>query len=86
MPNKIPFRFKPTKRKANDGEVSAYTNAQKAEAAGFTLITYTKIKGDYDVAGDITDLLTDLGHLCDQKKLDYRALIKSALMHWETER
>jgi hypothetical protein len=43
------------------------------------------LKPDWYPQDTVTDLLTDLRHLCDFADLDFEALCESSLMHYEAE-
>lgn len=64
-------------------------NEERVEVARKTLDRYCFVKGcDPSLdnqESNITDLLTDLWHLCDDEKLDFHRLLASAQMHHEAE-
>ena len=60
----------------------AKTRAAEALAA---LAARSEAKGT-ELATSIQDLVCDLGHLCDDNKLDFVAILTRAIRHWQVER
>ena len=60
----------------------AKTRAAEASAA---LAARGAAQGD-DLPTSISDLVCDLGHLSDDNKLDFVAILTRALRHWQVER
>ena len=60
----------------------AKTRAAEALAA---LAARGAAQGD-DLPASIQDLVCDLGHLCDDNKLDFVAILTRAIRHWQVER
>jgi len=87
------FRFKPHKRKANDGSVSDRNNGIRAEDAGIILEVYKrqylKEHGPVDESAAV-DLVCDLAHWCDRERValdtDFEAVVRMARVSWEEER
>lgn len=67
------------------------TNASRQQAAHATLAHYVAAKGNMDtnfesdLEGYITDLLTDLRHLCGSRGIDFDARVESSAMHYAEE-
>lgn len=80
------FRFKPNKRIANDGGTSIYTNEDKALAAQEALNHYPHKEDENEDETNMTDLIADIGHLCDMNHIDFERVLRCATMHWEEER
>lgn len=59
------------------------TNAERAAIAESCLLVkkYCDEKRE-----NITDLISDLLHLCDREGLDAEEIVDNAKMHWEAER
>ena len=60
----------------------AKTRAAEASAA---LAARSEAEGA-ELATSIQDLVCDLGHLCDESKLDFVAILTRAIRHWQVER
>ena len=60
----------------------AKTRAAEALAA---LAARGAAEGD-DLPASIQDLVCDLGHLCDENKLDFVDILTRAIRHWQVER
>jgi hypothetical protein len=60
-------------------------NHTRAGWAGRALDTYRRQVGDNDDATLIVDLITDLGHLARQRKLDFVHQAARALSVWDYE-
>ena len=60
----------------------AKTRAAEALAA---LAARSEAKGA-ELPISIQDLVCDLGHLCDQSKLDFVDILTRAIRHWQIER
>ena len=60
----------------------AKTRAAEASAA---LAARGAAQGD-DLPTSIQDLVCDLGHLCDENKLDFVDILTRAIRHWQVER
>jgi len=60
----------------------AKTRAAEASAA---LAARGAAQGD-DLPTSIQDLVCDLGHLCDENKLDFVDILTRAIRHWQIER
>ena len=56
-----------------------------ADAARRALAAHPSEASD-ELSSRISDLVTDLGHLCDVEKLDFVEAIQRALRHWAVER
>ena len=41
---------------------------------------------DHDLPASVSDLLSDLAHLCDAENLDFVELATRAIRHWQVER
>jgi len=63
----------------------AMTNLKRAIIARVTLDAFIAQTEDDGIESAITDLVADLGHLCDVKKLDFLTLMARAINHWEDE-
>lgn len=77
----------------NDPEAADTSNNDRALRAAATLETYEEARGLNYEEGDtqaqeeaITDLITDLLHLCRRSDIDPAAMLKRAEMHHDTER
>ena len=71
---------------AGQGELADITNADRsawAEVAVEAFIAQTGRDGVEDDA--ISDLIADIGHLCDANDIDYLATIRRAIGHWHAE-
>lgn len=81
-------KFKPNKRKTNDGlGMSAKTNGHKAMEAETLLVKYAHVNSaqhleDYHIA----DLLADIRHLCHRDGRDFDELVAEARTHFIAER
>lgn len=64
----------------------AMTNLERAIIARVTLDAFIAQTDDDGIESTITDLVADLGHLCDLKKLNFQTLVARAVNHWEVER
>jgi hypothetical protein len=60
----------------------AKTRAAEALTA---LAARSEAEGD-DLPTSIQDLVCDLGHLCDESKLDFVGILTRAIRHWQVER
>lgn len=60
-------------------------NHQRATLARLTLDGYITQTDDDNIENAITDLIANLGHLCDVKKLDFEHLVARAIDHWQAE-
>ena len=58
------------------------TNAERVERAQGALAGYDLLDEGQDA---VTDLLTDLRHLCDVEGFDFDAAVRSSEMHHEAE-
>lgn len=57
----------------------------RADAARQVLAAHSSDASE-ELGARISDLVTDLGHLCDAEKLDFVEAIQRALRHWAVER
>lgn len=63
------------------------TNAERSARAQPALQAYIDQTGTDDFEGyAISDLIADLGHLCDQRGFDFLATIERGVGHWLTEK
>jgi hypothetical protein len=62
----------------------SHAKSRAAEASA-ALAARSEAQGD-DLPASIQDLVCDLGHLCDESKLDFVAILTRALRHWQVER
>ena len=61
-------------------------NQQRAERAAEALATYAENKGEHPDDSDLTDLLVDLMHLCDQTTTrNWEDALTMAEIHFNTE-
>jgi hypothetical protein len=81
-------KWNPTKKKGSDGIPTERSNAMRAESAHVAVSASLAHRGDPDVLDrdSISDILADLGHLCDREGEDFLALIETAKLNWEMER
>ncbi len=81
-------KWSPTKRKGSDGIPTDRSNATRAETAEAAVSASLTHRGDPDVldSDSISDLLSDLGHLCDREGHDFLELIETGKHNWEMER
>ncbi len=63
---------------------SSHAKSRAAEASA-ALAARGAAQGD-DLPTSIQDLVCDLGHLCDEAKLDFVAILTRAIRHWQVER
>lgn len=63
----------------------AMTNLKRATIARVTLDAFIAQTEDDGIENAITDLVADLGHLCDVKKLNFEGLVARAITHWKDE-
>lgn len=70
-------------RWAGEEDEPGPTNEDRANTAYSTLLAYNSYKGggNGDHADDITDLLTDLRHLCDQTGEDFNYCLRVSQEH-----
>ena len=61
------------------------TNLERATIARVTLDAFMAQTGDDGIENAITDLVSDIGHLCDAKKLDFVRLMEKAIGDWKLE-
>jgi len=61
-------------------------NNDRAHRALAALNAYLAVSDNNDEPEIYCDLITDLGHLCDQEGLDFENLVGMALVHWQCER
>ena len=81
--------WNPAKTVADDGIESMISNGTRAEYAEAGIHAFLDATGERfdNVDTDaISDLVADLGHLCDREGLDFLPLVETATMNWETER
>lgn len=78
------IKFKPDK----DPYYTGRSNAMRAQAAVAPVNAGCVARGEAPLVDrdSVLALLVDLGHLCDQKALDYDDLTAWARMHWQEER
>lgn len=83
----------PRLRRVRSEESDEDINTSRAFWAGealrcFAYVTHQDTSGDlvYDTQVVIKDLITDLGHLCDQKGIDFIELLRSAEFNYEEEK
>jgi hypothetical protein len=90
------FKFNPD----NKTEGSPFTNGQRAYYAQAAAAEADHLKqnnpsASYPSASNppadadhdrVTDLLTDLAHLCDRSGWDFEWMLKNARFHWQEER
>ena len=64
--------------------ISIETRTEWAKAA---LYGYREAKGEDldDPKDEITDLIADLGHLCNQKRIHFEEVLETAKMHFDHE-
>ena len=60
-------------------------NLKRAIIARVTLDAFIAQTDDDGIESAITDLVADLGHLCDLKKLNFQTLVARAINHWKDE-
>jgi hypothetical protein len=60
-------------------------NARRADWAAKAIGVFGAVSGAdfYDEA--ISDLIADLGHLCDRERLDFVALVRKGIAYWKIE-
>lgn len=61
------------------------TNTHRAAWATAALATFVELTGPDDDASAIADLIADLGHLCDERELDFIDIIARGIGHWRAE-
>jgi hypothetical protein len=65
-------------------------NDRRSDVALHALVAFMhKDKRDdkaYSTREDITDLISNLGHLSDKLGIDFKDTVRMALDHWEAER
>jgi hypothetical protein len=64
----------------------APANDDRARRALAALNAYVEASDHDDEPEIYTDLLADLGHLCDQEGIEFQVLVDIALVHWRAER
>ena len=76
--------FNPDKRNFACG----LSNNDRANNAAIGVEATTKARGEVFTGeeGDVQNLLTDLGHLCDRNGYDFVQLINDAKRDWRSER
>ena len=79
-----PHAFDPDKQQPNDGGGNSLTNGEIAERAAALVCEYAAVCNPDDY--NLTDLITDVGHLCDREGHDFRSILRNAINHWEAER
>lgn len=79
------FKFKPNKCDPDD-PTTTVTNGQRAKSATDALWAWRAAKGEGIDPSNVTDLIADLGHLCDREGQDFEAAVKSAMINWRAER
>lgn len=75
------FKFKPNKH-----EPGCSTNGTRADNAEMALATWRDATGTGADESNVTDMMADLGHLCDREGRDFEAEVETALMNWRAER
>ncbi len=76
-----------TFRADHQNEDAPFTNADRAEHAECALEAFNSARDDSDdYEADITDLIADLGHLCDKQDVDFESVLRMAKENWEAER
>jgi hypothetical protein len=86
------FRFNPRKNIYADGESGgSFNNGERAEHAEEILKHHLAEilhapEGDEIGTSEMSDIIGDMGHYCDKHKLDFKAVLRLALMNWEEER
>jgi hypothetical protein len=78
-----PFKFRPTR--SVGGFLTNKERANAGEAAIDAFRAHVR-ESDPDKTANVVDLVSDLLHWCDRKKLDAEAVLRMARMHWESER
>jgi hypothetical protein len=68
------------------GKERAPANDDRARRALAALNAYIQVSDHDDEPEIYTDLLADLGHLCDQEGIDFQGLVDISLVHWRAER
>ena len=81
------FKFQPDRRDPDD-PTALCTNAMRANTAAVAVEAACQIRGEMEHVGEdeISDLLADLGHLCDREGLDFTTLVNTATGNWRAER
>ena len=51
----------------------------------FTAVTGDRIENSEDLESVLTDLITDIMHLCDEEKIDFATISSRAAHHHECE-
>ncbi len=76
--------FNPNKK------VGGLTNATRAGAAEVALLPFREGGnspcGRPSLSEAMTDLITNLRHLCDREKIDFTRIIVLSEHHWQSER
>jgi hypothetical protein len=82
------FKFKANKRTGVDGIKSTVSNGDRASNATGAVITSCNEIGDPAICDldAITDLIANIGHLCDLHGLNFEKAIKTAKLNWMMER
>jgi hypothetical protein len=60
-------------------------NARRADWAARAVETFSTVSGPDFTDEAISDLIADLGHLCDREKLDFVALVRKGVAYWKIE-
>jgi hypothetical protein len=66
--------------------MSRHANLQRADRAMLALMRYAAVRFSLDRPVAIIDLVTDIGHFCDQYELPFEHLLTIAVDHWQRER
>lgn len=60
--------------------------AERASRAMGILLAYTAETGQDEISYEpISDLIADIGHLCDANDIDYLEAIHRGIRHWQAE-
>lgn len=70
-------------------DVGGRTNKQRANDAAEAVTTHAATPGGgimHPDADTVSDLIADLGHLCDREGIDFTGAVIAALRNWRAER
>ena len=76
--------FRPDAKQLVGTHRELMTNGEYAERAAITVCDYSGACNPDD--HNIADLIADLGHFSDREGHNFRAVLRRAIRHWETER
>ncbi|MDX2264331.1 MAG: hypothetical protein NW215_05115 [Hyphomicrobiales bacterium] len=60
-------------------------NRQRAQRAKAVLDHFAALADCHDTPDAVVDLIANLGHLCDRRKLDFLHLASLGVGHWRAE-